>query len=304
MVQQYTYITFFLSFIVYDSRYQQTSSCATCCCNKVTNLSSGVKHESSGGIEMETRNTNDKASDTAASSHKGKAGTKTSMIEPEASSYIMEKLGSLILDHTMSKVIIVLLFIGYLVGATIGILDLHAYTDPVELAPNDSYLFAMYDAWEKYFDVIGPPIQFIMDKPLDYSDPDVFAEIEKMVIDIRNDECFLNDSDFTESWVHSYYEYIDNNYPSDIVDINQSMFYENLYNEYLLSDAGKQFITHIWPTIISREVGMTTLDELQVDMIETEIFSEEIIGAKAYQGIERTRIYLSMVPVGAINQWH
>ena len=302
--------------MVYDSRWQETSSCAACCCGKITDLQPsmggrGGIGNSSGGktIELEARNSdNNKRTDTAGSSSqtmsrqtsKSRGGIKhaQSMIEPEASSYIMEKLGSLLLDSTIAKIITILVFIGYLVGATIGILDLHAYQDPVDLAPKDSYLVPIYDAFETYFDVIGPTVQWNIDKSLDYSDPEVYDEIQRMIQDIRNDECFMNSSDYTSSWINDYNDYLEANYPSDIVDINQSTFYDTLYNEYLLSSSGEQYIPDIWSTVGSQVVGITTVDGLQVDLNETEIFGEDIIGAAAYQSIQRSRIYLNFIPVG------
>ena len=304
--------------MVYDSRWQESPSCAACCCGKI-NLqprmsSERMKTMSVGhgqdNLEMKVLETKGNDKNKEVNDRKATNNTSTglkreisssgkhSMIEPQASSILMEKLGAFLLGSVWVKIMVILLFIGYLIGATVGIIDLHAFQDPVDLAPKDSYLVPVYAAFDRYFDVVGPATQFIMNKPLDYSDPEVFDEIERMVVDIRNDECFINDSSYTISWIHKYKEYLENNYDIDLIDINQSMFYDILYNEYLISDEGEYYIEDVWDALITQEVGYTTLDGLQTANNVTEIFAESIIGSSAYENILRSRVYLNLEPTG------
>ena len=118
----------------------------------------------------------------------------------------MEKLGEILLSSPYTKAAVIVLFIAYLICAIIGITQLEAYQNTEDLAPNDSYLRIMYAAQNRYFNTLGVPMQFIMDKALDYSDEDIVEQIEMMVINIRNDESFINNSDYTTSWIYSYYE--------------------------------------------------------------------------------------------------
>eukprot|EP01084_Bolivina_argentea_P160138 278870_1 len=287
-------VTFFLGFMVYDSRYQERDSCKECCCGHayVGNLQPNLA--SKDAVELQIRNSSERNDAKYMSGSSDRSRNKYDMIQPEASSYVMDKLGQFLLNSGVVKAVVILIFIMYLVAATLGILRLHAYQDPVDLAPRDSYLAPTYETLERYFDVIGPRVQFVMDKKLDYSDSDVIDYIYNMVFDIRNDECFINNTAYTSSWIHGYIDYLDVHYPNDMIYINNTLFYDILYNEYLISTNGEQYIDDIWSTIVTQEVGFSSFD---VDN-ETDAFGRDIIGEDSYQYIDRSRVWVNMKPIG------
>ena len=114
-----------------------------------------------------------------------------------------------------------------------------------------------------------------MDKDLDYSDDAVMEEIDNLVVSVRNDDCFLNDSAYTWSWIHDYTAYLEANYPGDV---NQSAFYEILYDEYLLTDEGEPYSEALWSTVV--------LDD------------DEEVDTDSYGSIRRTRIGLHLKATG------
>ena len=266
--------------MVYDSRIQSKKG-AQCCCssNTKTNPSMHKTNTTSVNIDEEF----DLTTKDSPINRKLSALTTATMNEKE-SSWLMDKLGAFLLSSWITKSLVICIFIAYLSGATIGILQLEAYQNPEDLAPTDSYLRAAYESTERYFNSIGAPVQFIMDKPLDYSDPVIIDNINEMVKTIRNDECFLNDSAFTTSWIHSYVEYLRTNYPG-----NESLFYDILYHEYLVSAEGVIFIQDIWDTVITHEKGLIAANH-------TDVFSEDHIGDHAYSEIDKSRMYLSLKP--------
>ena len=115
------------------------------------------------------------------------------------------------------------------------------------MVPTDSYYKDMYTQKGRYFDVIGLSVQFVIDKELVYSDNAVQTEIESLMESIWSDECFINESSWTTSWILDYNNYLDVNYGGDV---NQSAFYHILFDEWLLSDEGEGFTQDIWSSVV------------------------------------------------------
>ena len=120
------------------------------------------------------------------------------------------------------------------------------------------------------------PVQFILDKALDYSDSTVLTEIDNLVESVRNNDCFLNDSSYTSSWIHKYNQYLATNYNG--TDINQTSFYRILFTEYLMTDEGEGFSQDIWSTVV--------LDD------------DEDVDTDSYGSIRRSRISLNLKATG------
>eukprot|EP01084_Bolivina_argentea_P039220 72496_1 len=220
-------ITFFLGMMVYDSRPNTCCICCVCGSNNKQKEQEEEVHEKT--TDLETANNIDLNDTNILLSY---------MINTEASSNFMKKLGDLILSNTLTKILIIILFICYLIGATIGITKLHAYQDPVDLVPIDSYLTEFLNLYEIYFDQIGQPVNIIFDKHLDYSNENIFNRINSLVIELRKDKCFESEIYLTSSWIHSFRFYLENNY-GNINDINSTLFYEILYLEYLMTEEGE-----------------------------------------------------------------
>ena len=279
-------VSFFLAFMVYDSRYQDTNSLKSCW-NKSDNDDPEAPNYSLIGINS------DSEVDLETKQSRKPSRKYSHLLEPlnppESTSFLMDKLASILLSSIWVKIGVLLLFCGYLVGATFGVLQLTAYQNPEDLAPNDSYLRNVYDSYERYFNSIGASIEFILDKSLDYNDIDTIYNVNNMINTIRNDECFLNDSAYTTSWLTAYNQYLMQYYAESVTNLNQSEFYEILYNEYLVSTNGETYIQDIWNTIITHEKGFEVINK-------TDIFSPDVIGENSYKAIDKSRFYLSLKP--------
>ena len=138
-------ITFFLGFMVLDSRWNASisndfswSSCLCCCFNKNKNATCGSCKKNSASTNNSTNNRyNNKSSSIIGH-----------LINDEASSTSMELVGKFILGDVRVSIGVILLFIGYVAGGVYGITTLNTFQDPVDLAPNDSYLRDFYKVGE------------------------------------------------------------------------------------------------------------------------------------------------------------
>ena len=70
------------------------------------------------------------------------------LIDDEASSFFMEKVGELILSDVRRSLFVLFLFGIYLSVAIYGLIHIQSYSDPVDLAPTDSYLRDYYSDYE------------------------------------------------------------------------------------------------------------------------------------------------------------
>merc|ERR1719334_1692877 len=172
-------ITFFLGFMVYDSRYMLTGSVKeTFCGDEIDFVPSSTTQVVE--LEAQTERTGD-AGDATNGENVNKADdTKPPMIPPEATLEFMNIWGHFLMDNLWVKIVVAIAFTGYLAGAVVGIVGLEASQDPIDLAPNDSYLVDYYETFERYFDTIGQAVRFIFDKELDYSDSSVVDNIDNL----------------------------------------------------------------------------------------------------------------------------
>ena len=300
-------ITFFLGFMVYDSRYQQSHSVTDCCCGG----SSDPKHTSTEQQQPKSPELHVQADgnsiETTVPSNTGIPGTGTPndaphttspietpvsdstsnqtsttqnyMIPPEAVSDSMDNVGHFLMDSLWVKVLTFFAFLVYLAGAVVGILKIDIGTAFDSLVPKDSYLLDVYEANDRYFNVIGSPVQWMIDEDLDYSNNTVVKEIGNLMNSIWSDECFVTESSWTSSWIQEYSDYLDIHYGDDI---NQSAFYRILLDEFLVTDAGQAFTEDIWTTIA--------------------VTDNEDIDKSTYGSIRRSRFTVPAVSLGEYSQ--
>ncbi len=99
-------------------------------------------------------------------------------------------------------------------------------------------------------------LQFILDTPLDYSDAAVVDEIARLVDTARDDECFLEETVFTRSWIEDFSLYINSSYDNTL---NDSSFYEVLFGEYLQNTEGIEYSEDIWSSLTDAQHSVDTL---------------------------------------------
>ena len=215
------------------------------------------------------------------------------MIDDQASSRLMEFLGEWMLKQRKVSFSILFLFVVYVAGGIYGITTLRAFTDPVDLAPNDSYLRHFYEDFESYFNVIGPPVVFVFDKQLDYSDSNVQSLISQFTSEVENDNCFGNPS-LTSSWLASYLEYIN----SSNIQVNTSNWYTTLYSNFLNSNQGRQYIDSIWETITLTVNDTAPASSIGLSNINGDIIVNSNVFDK--NSILRSRIYIQFKAIGTV----
>ena len=120
--------TFFLGFMVYDSRRIKYGHCRS-----ISNLQPELPQ--TGGASQVSEPINDDKLDEFG-------------INKNASSKIMEILANIILKNIWTKLLVLIIFAGYLGGAIYGLFGLQAGQDPFDLTPFDSYLRPYWTTFE------------------------------------------------------------------------------------------------------------------------------------------------------------
>lgn len=109
--------------MVYDSRYQESSSGAHCCGGACSDAESTTKEEQTpNSVELETSSPSTPEKDAA--SDDPSTPSKAPMIPPEASFAFMHEFGCFLVDNAWVKGVVFVVFGGYLAGAIYGITGL------------------------------------------------------------------------------------------------------------------------------------------------------------------------------------
>ncbi|KAK6620311.1 hypothetical protein RUM44_006712 [Polyplax serrata] len=114
------------------------------------------------------------------------------------------------LNKWQVKVMVLLAFAAYLVGACYGITTLKEGLQRRKLSRADSYSVEFYDREDYYFREFPYRIQVIVSGELNYSDPNTQNEIERLTQTFENSS-FVSNSLYTESWVRSFTSYVRRN---------------------------------------------------------------------------------------------
>lgn len=139
------------------------------------------------------------------------------------------------LNKPYAKAIVLTCFIGYLGVAGWGVTQLKEGLEKKRLSRFDSYSVDFYDIEDKYFREYPFRINVVVSGTLDYSDPSVQDDIEKLIQRLENTTYI--DPLYTESWLRSFQDYVTrwNGYqqgPELRVD-NEQSFIRTLKDIYL-----------------------------------------------------------------------
>ena len=103
--------------------------------------------------------------------------------------------------RTPLKIIILVIFAGYLAAAIYGCVKIKQGLEFKQLVAEDSYYYK-YATWtEEYFKRVRP-VSFIIDSTYTYFDPAVQSQVEALLTSAKNDEYF--NSNFELSWLASF----------------------------------------------------------------------------------------------------
>ncbi|KAG8237793.1 hypothetical protein J437_LFUL015070 [Ladona fulva] len=127
-------------------------------------------------------------------------------VEPCIMVFFREKVAWL-LNMPVVKVIVVLVFAGYLAGACYGITNIKEGLERRKLSRTDSYSIDFYDREDFYFREFPYRIQVIITGELNYSDPVIQQQIETLTQTFENTS-FISSPLYTESWLRSFVGYL------------------------------------------------------------------------------------------------
>ncbi|XP_067124912.1 patched domain-containing protein 3-like [Centruroides vittatus] len=171
--------------------------------------------------------------------------------------FYKEKLGRII-SLPIVKFAIICIFLAYLSGAIYSLKYIHTSTDLKIYFSKKSYMIDYLQDDVKYFSNYRDRIQLLINKPLDYSNPEVQDKIEKFMIRLENSP-YMAGSNLTNSWLRSYSKFIQNpnswislhgynlSNPEDFVDALSNVFlkikqFQALRKNIVFSANGKKIL--------------------------------------------------------------
>ncbi|KAL4113456.1 hypothetical protein QTP88_017073 [Uroleucon formosanum] len=137
------------------------------------------------------------------------------------------------LNQWYVKIMVLLVFAGYLAGALYGTTTIQEGLQRRKLSRADSYSIEFYDRDDFYFREFPYRIQVIIAGELDYWDVDVQNEIENLTKTFEN-STFISSPLYTESWLRSFVNYVNRNQEELNVTIDtRETFLQTLNNLWL-----------------------------------------------------------------------
>ena len=103
--------------------------------------------------------------------------------------------------RTPLKIIILVLFAGYLAASIYGCVRLRQGIEYRQLVAEDSYYYK-YATWTQDYFKRVTPVSFVIDSTYTYSDPAVQTKVEALLTSAKDDEYF--NSEFELSWLASF----------------------------------------------------------------------------------------------------
>ncbi|XP_023229415.1 patched domain-containing protein 3-like isoform X2 [Centruroides sculpturatus] len=108
-----------------------------------------------------------------------------------------------ILGKSISKAIVIVVFVTYLTGAIYNIRYIQEGENIIELFPYSSYARQYLNAEYKYFSNYSHQVQIVINQTLDYSNITVQNDIENLLQSFESAP-FISDSSTTESWLREF----------------------------------------------------------------------------------------------------
>ncbi|CAH1990145.1 unnamed protein product [Acanthoscelides obtectus] len=115
-----------------------------------------------------------------------------------------------IINNGCVKVLIILIFGVYLLGAGYGITQIEEGLERRKVAKNDSYAIEFFDREDDYYREFPYRVQVIIAGEYDYSDPDVQHQVENLTQTFENTS-YISNTLYTESWLRSFLQYAQRN---------------------------------------------------------------------------------------------
>ncbi|XP_022227646.2 patched domain-containing protein 3 [Drosophila obscura] len=117
---------------------------------------------------------------------------------------------SAVINNKWCKIIIILAFASYLVGACYGITQIKEGLERRKLSRADSYSVEFFDREDDYYREFPYRMQVIIAGPLNYSDPLVQEQVENLTSTLEHTS-YVTSKRYTESWLRSFLSFLERN---------------------------------------------------------------------------------------------
>jgi predicted RND superfamily exporter protein len=114
------------------------------------------------------------------------------------------------LNNGLVKVIVILIFGVYLLGAGYGVTQIEEGLERRKVAKNDSYAIEFFDREDDYYREFPYRIQVVVAGEYDYSDPEIQRQVENLTQTFENTS-YVSNTLYTESWLRSFIQYAERN---------------------------------------------------------------------------------------------
>ncbi|VEN54168.1 unnamed protein product [Callosobruchus maculatus] len=115
-----------------------------------------------------------------------------------------------VLNNGCVKVLVILIFGLYLLGAGYGITQIEEGLERRKVAKNDSYAIEFFDREDDYYREFPYRVQVIISGEYDYSDPMIQNQVENLTQTFENTS-YISNTLYTESWLRSFIQYAERN---------------------------------------------------------------------------------------------
>ncbi|KAM4606705.1 patched domain-containing protein 3-like [Polymixia lowei] len=146
------------------------------------------------------------------------------------------------LTNRWTKMMVILLYAGYLAAGIYGCLKIQEGIELKNLAPDGSYVGNYYDDEDQYFSDYGPPVMVVVtDRDFKYWDQSARDQLDTCLQAFGNltiEDRSLTDQSLSSSWLHEYIKYR----TSMVLNLNDKRtFIENLPTFFNVSPATRVF---------------------------------------------------------------
>ncbi|XP_060529201.1 patched domain-containing protein 3 [Cylas formicarius] len=134
------------------------------------------------------------------------------------------------------KVLVIIAFGVYLLGAGYGITQIEEGLERRKVAKNDSYAIEFFDREDDYYREFPYRVQVIVSGKYDYSDPKVQREVEKLTQTFENTS-YVSNTLYTESWLRSFLQYVERNEDYLNISIKTPKDFSSVLKELWLAES-------------------------------------------------------------------
>ncbi|XP_063921586.1 patched domain-containing protein 3 [Zophobas morio] len=114
------------------------------------------------------------------------------------------------LNNGLVKVVVILVFGLYLLGAGYGVTQIEEGLERRKVAKNDSYAIEFFDREDDYYREFPYRIQVVIAGEYEYWNPEIQRQVENLTQTFENTS-YVSNTLYTESWLRSFIQYAERN---------------------------------------------------------------------------------------------